>query len=746
MSETPPPLPRFSLVATCLGHAAIFSWAASTLPWRSGTSFAVTFSLLAILHVATAIVALTRKRAWLIWTWRALTVGSGLAFLGLSWSMAAAAIYVSRLYLRLGPSVASGIIGATVAIALLTLPIAIWGALHTLPRRGPRARQAGAGALLLTTMVVLALPLASSAAQAAPVMRADSALSSDLSDILEAHMKRPKRGKRLTVAGAGPAECASPIDDQRLTLLVAYVSKRGSARSACLQDTSARALRSQFSRLLRRKARAGSRVVVDLVKAVKPLSRSFPLLDALEVRPGLDGVCEDKRCLPAWQLTLSDVFSENRPLPSIPDVSYGFSAEAVRVALGSASVGQDRGIDGFSRIETESLAADAAGVHRLVRTRTPPAALGPTGVHEAVLAAQRYISEAQERDGTFRYAIDPASGREDKATLNLPRQAGTTYALCELGEPKEVKRTVRKALRAFRPHEKEVGEMSALSSDGGYGLGRTALPLLALLRCRDLVGAENDRLIGRLSRMILHLQRENGSFYPELDVQTSRGKGDHEILYAAGQAVLSLVLLEQQLGALKGTEAEPLPDAGKLKGALDRAMTHYGGPYWPTPLRDFFFFEEGWHCLAARTALTSHRNDAYERLCIDYVTSRQRFIMRESWSSEPNFVGGYGMSDLFPPRNTATAGVGEALNAMIAIKQKRGMPVDDDKARLRDLVSFLLRAQWSDAGCYACKDPDLVVGGFSQQLASPSIRIDYVQHAMAAVGHGGRLLFPETRP
>jgi hypothetical protein len=236
------------------------------------------------------------------------------------------------------------------------------------------------------------------------------------------------------------------------------------------------------------------------------------------------------------------------------------------------------------------------------------------------------------------------------------------------------------------------------------------------------------------------MQREDGSFYPELDATTKRGSGEHEILYAAGQAVLSLVLLEQQQDELKGSEAEPLPDRAVLKAAIDRAMAFYGGPYWPTPLRNFFFFEEGWHCLAARTALSSHRNDAYEKLCIDYVDSRKRFILRQDDTSEPNFVGGYGMSDLFPPRNTATAGVGEALNAAIAIKQKRGMPVDADKAVLRDLVTFLLRAQWSQTGCYACRDPEQVAGGFSQQLASPSIRIDYVQHAMAAIGHGSKLL------
>jgi hypothetical protein len=361
-------------------------------------------------------------------------------------------------------------------------------------------------------------------------------------------------------------------------------------------------------------------------------------------------------------------------------------------------------------------------------------------VEQAVHKAQAHIVSAQEKDGTFRYVLDPKTGNEDNATLNLPRQAGTTYALCELGDPTLVKRTVKRALAAFEPTEHDMGSMSALGINGDYGLGKSALPLLSLLRCRELAGGDNDRLIGQLSRLMLKMQRENGSFFPFVDVQNKRGTGDHEALYAAGQAVLALVLLEQQLKELAGTAAEPLPGAQQLKQVLDRAMDHYSGPYWPTPLRDFFFFEEGWHCLAARTALTSHRHDAYERLCIDYVASRARFILRAEDTSEPNFVGGYGVSDLFPPRNTATAGVGEALNASIAIKQKRGMPVDEDKARLRDLITFLLRAQWSEAGCYACRRPAQVEGGFSQMLASPGIRIDYVQHAMAAIGHGGKLL------
>jgi hypothetical protein len=739
---SPSALPRYGLAAVCLAHAAIFACAALVLPWRSGTSFAVLLFTLCSLHVLTGLSAALGKQPWLVWSWRALSLLSAIAFSVLGWWMAATAIYVSKLYQRMGPTVSTAILGVALVMALLTLPIAIWGAARTIPARARTPKRIAASLLTLVALAVFTLPLASSAARGDTVTHATSAVTSDLRSVLEAHVSAAPSGEPKTVAGAGPARCQEPISTAHLTLLVAYVHRSKGVRSACLQAKNGRRLRAGLQRLLRTKARRGSTVVIDLVRTVKPLRATFPLLDALELRPGLDGVCTEQRCLTAWQLTLGDAFSENQPLPDLPDVSYGFSSRSVRRSLGVPRVRRGLGITGLVRIETESLSADRSGVHRLVRTRTTPPSLSRQGVEQAVEQAQRYITSAQEPDGTFRYALDPTSGDEDEATLNLPRQAGTTYALCELGQPGAVKRTVARALRTFSTHEADQGGYAALAQEGdqAYCIGKSALPLLALLRCRELVGAQNDRLIGQLGRLLLRMQRDNGSFYPEFDPKSKRGVGEHEAVYAAGQAVLALVLLEQERPKLVEGAAEPLPAPDQLRQALDRAMSYYGGPYWARPARDFFFFEEGWHCLAARTALSSHRHDAYEQLCIDYVASRLRFVMRADTTSEPNFVGGYGVSDLFPPRNTATAGLGEALNASITIQQKRGQPVERELAILRDLVGFLLRAQWTEAGCYACLEPSRVEGGFSQQLASPSIRIDYVQHAMAAIGHGSKLL------
>jgi hypothetical protein len=56
------------------------------------------------------------------------------------------------------------------------------------------------------------------------------------------------------------------------------------------------------------------------------------------------------------------------------------------------------------------------------------------------------------------------------------------------------------------------------------------------------------------------------------------------------------------------------------------------------------------------------------------------------------------------------------------------------------LMGYLIRNQWDASACFACSRRMPVQGGFSEHMASPRIRIDYVQHAWAALGHGARAL------
>jgi hypothetical protein len=213
-------------------------------------------------------------------------------------------------------------------------------------------------------------------------------------------------------------------------------------------------------------------------------------------------------------------------------------------------------------------------------------------------------------------------------------------------------------------------------------------------------------------------------------------------MYAGGQAVFALSLAEKlALDHPSAAAAAGLPGADVLHEAVERAMAFYTGPYWATFVRDFFWLEENWHCLAARASLEHHRNDAYERYCIDYMTYKARLVLDEQADVAREFHGGYSFGNILTPVNTPAAGFGEGMAAAIALKQARGEDISADVEQMRTVIEFLLRQQWTKDNCFACTPRRTVIGGFSESMSAPEIRIDYTQHAWSALGHGGDWIY-----
>jgi len=174
-------------------------------------------------------------------------------------------------------------------------------------------------------------------------------------------------------------------------------------------------------------------------------------------------------------------------------------------------------------------------------------------------------------------------------------------------------------------------------------------------------------------------------------------------------------------------------------------MNFYAGPYWPRFLRELFFLEENWHCLAARAALAHHRNEAYENFCLDYARFKSRLVLDDKSRVAPELKGGHSLGNIIVPSNTPTAGLGEALAGAMAIKEARGDDLSADRETMRLILEYLLRQQWTPRNCFACTTHRNVLGGFSEAITIPEIRIDYTQHAWAALGHGGRFLVEGDR-
>ncbi|XYI00706.1 hypothetical protein ACMHYB_13475 [Sorangium sp. So ce1128] len=779
-ASAPPPARRWAVGLLSALHAPVFAWAALVLPFRPWTLFAVVTAALALLHAATAALSLLPHPL----APRAFRVASfvSLGYLALlSYGLLSSAVYVASLNRGLGSGIAAALLAVWAVVALLTLPLACWGVASTggLPplrrRSSPRAALAAIAAVAVLAALALLFRHRTAKADVLPVPGgAPSGTGAALREALSGFDALPAApAKAPSLMTTAPAACAAPPEPGRPTLVVTHLARakepeRAAAATRCLQpapgEDPAAALRGALAEALR------GPLKIDVVSAVQPLGSPGPGLAGLSLRPGLDGLCLAGRCLMPWQLIALDAFNTNAPLAGVPDFRFGVDLAVLRRALGEPAPPGAGGPDGAGaddaalrsgllRIETLSYAVDRAGaLHLLSRIGEPGVPLTEATARQAAAAAQRYILGAQRKDGMFRYIVDPFTGRASFDGFSIARQAGTTLALCELGAgpegapaPVELRTTVQRSLGLLAKLERRAGAGDAVgalfypadSRGMVANLNPTALSLVAFLSCRDVVSdtrdarGAHDALIGRLARMVLATQRDDGGFAPQLDLARVAPVLGPTQLYEGGQSVLALSLLEE----LAAREPLPeLPPAAEVRAAVDRAMDYYANRYWDHFANDFVYMEENWHCLAARAALGRHRRDDYERFCLDYVAFKSRLVLDEESDVAPDLVGGYGFGNVLPPHNTATAGFGEALAAAMAVKAARGEDLARDRALMERVLGFLVRQQWSPATCFACSRDVVIEGGFSESMASPRIRIDYVQHAWAALGHGGREL------
>jgi hypothetical protein len=100
-------------------------------------------------------------------------------------------------------------------------------------------------------------------------------------------------------------------------------------------------------------------------------------------------------------------------------------------------------------------------------------------------------------------------------------------------------------------------------------LGDTALPLIAYLTCRPRTGPAHDELIARLGKFLLAMQRPDGGFHPRYDLDAGAPIPGPDPMYAAGQAVYALALLEGMLAEQPHPDARPRDRARRRRARDD---------------------------------------------------------------------------------------------------------------------------------------------------------------------------------
>jgi hypothetical protein len=753
--------PRWSLAGLSLLHGAVFGAAAAVLPWPAFTAFGVLAGVLGAAHVVTSALAFvgaaTRRAAF-----RTTSLLS-LVFLGyFAYAAIGSGLYVHTLYDGVGLALLAAALAAFCVGLLFLLPYALWGLATTgglrLGRGQAKARRAlGGGTSLAIALVVFSYgaSLEASRGRGAPRVPLDE--RDDVRALVEVSMGRARVTKKGSVGSPSmflpsPIRCAEPPERAAVTVALTFLARQETPEGEkpvpptpemlCLQEGSlSRALDRAAEELSARQGEGEA--YLDVIASSRVLAEVGPLLGAVHVRPGVEGVCDGSSCLLPWQLFGLDAFTEATNVAAL-QAELGTTPQALRKHLRS----EGAGYEGLVAFQTQSFSVAwdrTVTPMRHLRKPSPPTAAEPTtaAMTAAIKSAAAFVVSSQVKDGRFRYTVQPFTGVVSFDNFSVPRQAGTTLALCDAA--------------AYHPKAKDAAKQSLafletlVRGDDARGgivwpknatraaLGSTALPTIAFLRCREHVGGQFDATITKLIGALLAMQRPDGSFMPIYDTTAGAAVDGKDALYAAGQAVFALVLLE-------GAAGEGLPRPEGLREAIDRAMAFHAGPYWDIPLADFFYLEENWHCLAARAALTHHRNDAYERFCIDYMTMKSRMIERPEGGIDADQVGAYAFGHVFPPHHAAAAGFAEGLAAAVALKRVRGLPIEDDQATLSLVMKYLLHQQWTEDNCGVCTRKVRIPGGFSENVASPVVRIDFVQHAMAGMLHGAEELgLLETR-
>lgn len=741
MVENAAATPRWSLCALCGFYAVGLFWCAFTLPWRALSWFALLTGALGLSNLAVSLLAVLRHR-WLPRAWGALAWATLGYFLWLAWQVGSSALYLQQIYGSLGQGVALLLVLALVLLGGITLPVALWWFLRQ--RRQRREQRMALGAAIA---FVLALGISAGRDRLAPsALPLPQVTPRALQAAFQRALPSPA-GERAEVSlfSTRSVDCGA-FDDARAAAVVSFAGPaRGigpRVESACVRRAPGELL-SEVARQVQRRGGPGP-VKLDVVTRRQSLRAQpgplGPLVDSLSLRPGLDGVCFETRCLMPWQLVVSGVFAHAAPVPFADQLKLGASLPEIRLLLGAPP---GSGSEGLVRIETRSWLVAASGVaHELVRGAQIVREPNRTNLREAVRAARTHLVRAQQQDGGFRYQLDMFRGHAVIENPSIPRHAGTILVLCELsGDDRRTRRLVRRALGALERWERRTENLGALVRRSGEtvaDLGSSALGLVALLECRRHVGSRYDALIGRLGRLLLELEDGAGRFRPGYDFGAERAVEGPTPVFAGGQAVMALSLLE------KLAQEEPrlkLPARAELAAAVERAMDYVAESYWPSPLADFFYLKENWHCLAARASLGHHRHDAYERFCLDYVEFKsRRFVVDARSAVDPDYYGGFNFSNLAPPHNGSSAGVGEALAAAIEIKRARGEDTAALVPRLTSVLAFLLQRQLLDDNCFACEEPRLALGGFTGESVGADGRIDHVQHALSAIADGARQL------
>jgi len=364
-------------------------------------------------------------------------------------------------------------------------------------------------------------------------------------------------------------------------------------------------------------------------------------------------------------------------------------------------------------------------------------------VRRAVERAADYVLRQIQPDGRFHYIYYPLENRPSPpGDYSLPRHAGTTWFLSLAYRVLGAQRFKQGAQRAIDylgahavPVDCQQTPYACVGSSFDADLGSAALTVVAISEYQQATGDRRfETLARRLGKFILWMQKDSGDFCHQYNPGTKEKNCKDILLYYSGEASLALAKLYQ------------ITKDPAYVGPLERALDFLVGEKYDFFLGQFFISEDHWTCIAAEAVPPSLRKERYARFCYAFAGLNRRAQVPQGDGPMEDLWGAFALTALFMPHNTPAGSRTEANVATYLLSQKRKEPQPEILDTIRRSVRYLVDQQLRPESAYLFPDPGAAVGGMMQTPLRASIRIDYVQHAAAAMARALPLIPERSWP
>lgn len=357
----------------------------------------------------------------------------------------------------------------------------------------------------------------------------------------------------------------------------------------------------------------------------------------------------------------------------------------------------------------------------------------PELLKQRCIMAGEYLQRILQPDGRYEYIYFPQSDTVTKS-YNMLRHCGTTYSLLQLYEltkdPKLLE-SIKSAMHFVLddhlsgPREKDAAEgFQCIRGEGKLKrdnrsyckLGGAGLFLVVLSKYTEATGdLQYLPLMEDLAKFIKFMQQDNGFNQSKYYFDDKPHKPFNSLFYP-GESAYGLSLLAEIDQNMEWVDVGHKSINYLHESRVGKKPVQLPVDHW------LIISMNELYNLKPHDQNKIHAYDIAKGMIQTQNFDPQQVIY-------PDIFGGWGRTPQASANSTRT----EGLVAAYHMAQKAGDDPEPFFACAENAMNVILRMQYTDVSVSYFKRPKKCIGGFVQQMDSPEIQIDNVQHSLSAM-------------